>query len=55
MESREMLEVRGGVSRRTFIKGVIAAGATVSSTSYLFRGAGPRACAERVGGRWAGW
>ena len=27
-------------SRRTFIKGVIAAGATVSSASYLFRGPG---------------
>ena len=27
-------------SRRTFIKGVIAAGATVSSTAYLFRGPG---------------
>jgi aerobic-type carbon monoxide dehydrogenase small subunit (CoxS/CutS family) len=26
-----------GVSRRTFIKGVIAAGAVVSSTTYLFR------------------
>ncbi len=29
-----------GVSRRSFIKGVIAAGATVSSVSYLFRGNG---------------
>ena len=28
------------ISRRTFIKGVIAAGATASSASYLFRGAG---------------
>jgi aerobic-type carbon monoxide dehydrogenase small subunit (CoxS/CutS family) len=27
-----------GVSRRVFIKGVIAAGAAVSATSYLFRG-----------------
>jgi aerobic-type carbon monoxide dehydrogenase small subunit (CoxS/CutS family) len=27
----------GGVSRRTFIKGVIAAGATVSTSAYLFR------------------
>ena len=26
-----------GVSRRSFIKGVIAAGATVSTASYLFR------------------
>ena len=49
MENREMLEVRGGVSRRTFIKGVIAAGATVSSTSYLFRGAG-RAHAQSASG-----
>lgn len=31
----------GGVSRRTFIKGVIAAGATASSMSYLFRGTPP--------------
>jgi aerobic-type carbon monoxide dehydrogenase small subunit (CoxS/CutS family) len=30
-----------GVSRRAFIKGVIAAGAAVSSASYLFRGGGP--------------
>lgn len=29
-----------GVSRRSFIKGVIAAGATVSSAAYLFRTAG---------------
>lgn len=29
-----------GVSRRTFIKGVIAAGATVSASGYLFRGGG---------------
>ena len=27
----------GAVSRRTFIKGVIAAGATVSASAYLFR------------------
>ena len=27
----------GGYSRRNFIKGVIAAGAAVSSASYLFR------------------
>ena len=26
-----------GVSRRSFIKGVIAAGATVSASAYLFR------------------
>ena len=33
-------EQRGGVSRRTFIKGVIATGATVSSAAYLFRSSG---------------
>jgi aerobic-type carbon monoxide dehydrogenase small subunit (CoxS/CutS family) len=32
-------EVQGGISRRSFIKGVIASGATVSSAGYLFRGA----------------
>ena len=31
-------EISSGVSRRTFIKGVIAAGATASSVAYLFRG-----------------
>ena len=36
VEIQEVLERR--VSRRTFIKGVIAAGATVSSVGYLFRG-----------------
>ena len=30
----------GGVPRRTFIKGVIAAGAAVSSAGYLFRSSG---------------
>ena len=30
-------EITGNVSRRNFIKGVIAAGAAVSSASYLFR------------------
>lgn len=37
----EILEILAGdrtVSRRTFIKGVIAAGATTSSAAYLFRG-----------------
>jgi aerobic-type carbon monoxide dehydrogenase small subunit (CoxS/CutS family) len=29
------------VTRRSFIKGVVAAGATVSAASYLFRGTGP--------------
>ena len=32
-----------GVSRRSFIKGVIAAGATVSTAGYLFRNASPLA------------
>jgi aerobic-type carbon monoxide dehydrogenase small subunit (CoxS/CutS family) len=32
--------VERAVARRTFIKGVIAAGATVSSSAYLFRGTG---------------
>ncbi len=34
---------RTGVSRRSFIKGVIAAGAAVSSTAYLFRSSGASA------------
>jgi aerobic-type carbon monoxide dehydrogenase small subunit (CoxS/CutS family) len=34
----EATQGHGTVSRRNFIKGVIAAGATVSATSYLFRG-----------------
>ena len=33
-------EPRTSLSRRTFIKGVIASGAAVSSVGYLFRGAG---------------
>lgn len=33
-------EILQSVSRRSFIKGVIAAGAAVSSTAYLFRGVG---------------
>ncbi len=33
-------------SRRTFIKGVIAAGATVSASSYLFRGPGALAAGQ---------
>lgn len=32
-------DTRQGLSRRSFIKGIIAAGATVSSVGYLFRGA----------------
>ena len=31
-------EQPNGVTRRKFIKGVIAAGAAVSASSYLFRG-----------------
>ena len=33
-------ETKSRVSRRNFIKGVIASGAAVSSTAYLFRGGG---------------
>ncbi|MEX1258484.1 MAG: (2Fe-2S)-binding protein [Gemmatimonadota bacterium] len=40
MEIQEILVADRGVSRRSFIKGVIAAGATVSSASYLFRSPG---------------
>jgi aerobic-type carbon monoxide dehydrogenase small subunit (CoxS/CutS family) len=36
-EMKTMEEPGGNVSRRNFIKGVIAAGAAVSSASYLFR------------------
>ena len=38
--------IPSGVSRRTFIKGVIAAGAAVSTTSYLFRGGGGQLAAQ---------
>jgi aerobic-type carbon monoxide dehydrogenase small subunit (CoxS/CutS family) len=38
MDMEEILVARHGLARRTFIKGVIAAGATASSASYLFRG-----------------
>lgn len=46
-------QVTKGVSRRNFIKGVIAGGAAVSSTSYLFRassllGQQPPALGERL-------
>jgi hypothetical protein len=41
MDIQEILVGTPGVPRRTFIKGVIAAGATASSASYLFRSAGP--------------
>lgn len=39
METQDIAVGDRTVTRRTFIKGVIAAGATVSSSSYLFRGA----------------
>ena len=46
-------QVTKGVSRRNFIKGVIAGGAAVSSTSYLFRassvlGQQPQGLGERL-------
>ena len=34
-------DIPRGIARRTFIKGVIAAGSAASSMAYLFRGAGP--------------
>jgi aerobic-type carbon monoxide dehydrogenase small subunit (CoxS/CutS family) len=37
MADAKMTDIPNAVSRRNFIKGVIAAGATVSSASYLFR------------------
>jgi len=37
MEDNKMSEDTNSVSRRNFIKGVIAAGAAASSTAYLFR------------------
>jgi aerobic-type carbon monoxide dehydrogenase small subunit (CoxS/CutS family) len=49
MEIQDTVIGGRGVSRRTFIKGVIAAGATVSSTSYLFRGPG-KAYAQTASG-----
>ena len=46
--------MEGGHSRRTFIKGVIAAGATVSASAYLFRttilGQKTRRCRVRSSG-----
>ena len=41
---------RDGVSRRSFIKGVIAAGATVSSAGYLFRSTGELAAVQTAQG-----
>ncbi len=43
-------EIRQGISRRGFIKGAIAAGGTVSSINYLFRGSAS-AAASRGSGR----
>lgn len=37
MNDQDMAGMKNGVSRRNFIKGVIAAGATVSASAYLFR------------------
>jgi len=49
----EILDLRPkaerSLTRRTFIKGVIAAGATVSSAAYLFRGAGSAVMAQAPG------
>ena len=49
--NQEIIEVTGettrpGVSRRSFIKGAIAASAAVSSTNYLFRAGGGTALAQ---------
>ena len=41
---------RGGFTRRKFIKGVVAAGATVSASGYLFRESGLLTGAPAVGG-----
>lgn len=37
MSDQSVASVTGGLSRRTFIKGVIAGGAAVSASAYLFR------------------
>ena len=42
-------QVERSVTRRTFIKGVIATGATVSSATYLFRSAGSAVAAQAPG------
>jgi aerobic-type carbon monoxide dehydrogenase small subunit (CoxS/CutS family) len=51
-EERAPVVPRYGISRRAFIKGVIAAGYTVSSVNYLFRGTaqaqGAAGAAERL-------
>jgi hypothetical protein len=53
MEIQEILVRDRTVTRRSFIKGVIAAGATVSASSYLFRRRGRTR--RRPLGRWSGW
>ena len=40
LETEVIRSRRGGFTRRKFIKGVIAAGATASVSGYLFRGSG---------------
>ena len=40
LEAEVIQSRRGGFTRRKFIKGVIAAGATASAAGYLFRGSG---------------
>ena len=40
LEAEAIQSRRGGFTRRKFIKGVIAAGATASTAGYLFRGGG---------------
>jgi aerobic-type carbon monoxide dehydrogenase small subunit (CoxS/CutS family) len=40
LETEVIQSRRGGYTRRKFIKGVIAAGATASAAGYLFRGTG---------------
>ena len=53
--SQKELDGQPNLARRSFIKGIIASGATVSSVSYLFRGAeaaqatqGPPGAVERL-------
>ena len=53
-EHETLTDAERGVSRRTFIKGVIAAGATASSATYLFRatsGASAAPTAQQAMGR----
>ena len=52
MTEVEIIRDRGprNYSRRKFIKGVIAAGATVSASSYLFRGPGVLTAGQARGG-----